>query len=87
MHNICGCLIQTAPALAPAAWVAIAATPGCEVHAEDRGRLVVTIEDTAERRAADIIMDLHQIPGVLGVTLTYHHFEARDDAAPAATAA
>lgn len=86
MHNICGCLIQTAPALAPAARDAIAATAGCEVHAEDRGRLVVTIEDTAERRAADIIMDLHQIKGVLGVTLTYHHFEALDKV-PTATAA
>ena len=42
---------------------------------------------TPERRAADIIMDLHQIPGVLGVTLTYHHFEALDDDAPRATAA
>ena len=87
MHNICGCLIQTAPALAPAARAAIAATAGCEVHAEDRGRLVVTIEDTAERRAADTIMDLHQIKGVLGVTLTFHAFEARDDAAPTTTAA
>ncbi|TKD21393.1 nitrate reductase [Rhodobacter capsulatus] len=87
MHNICGCLIRTAPAHGPAARAGIAATPGCEIHAEDRGRLVITVEDTPDRRAADIIMDLHQIKGVLGVTLTYHHFEALETDAPRATAA
>ena len=87
MHNICGCLIQTAPALSAPVRAAIAATAGCDIHAEDRGRLVVTIEDTAERRAADILMELHQIKGVLGVTLTYHHFAALEDDASPATAA
>ncbi len=86
MHNICGCLIQTAPRQTDAAQSAIAATQGCDVHAQDRGRIVVTIEDTPDRRAADIIMDLHQIPGVLGVTLTYHHFDAPDNETPHATA-
>lgn len=75
MLNICGCLVHAAPGTVGRVSDAIAATPGCEVHAEQDGRLVVTVEDTAQRRASDLIMDMHQIPGVLTITLTYHHFE------------
>jgi len=83
MLNICGCLVQTMPERTAAVIEAINASEGSEVHAHDKGRIVVTVEDTETRRASDLIMDLHQIPGVLGVTLTYHHFEALEDAAPA----
>ena len=43
--------------------------------ADDEGRFVVVVEDTKDRMASEIIMDLHQIPGVVSLTLTYHHFE------------
>jgi nitrate reductase NapD len=33
------------------------------------------VEDTPEKLASETIMDLHQIPGVISLTLTYHHFE------------
>ncbi len=47
---------------------------------ESRGfELNVEVPDAAERRAAsrisETIMALHQIPGVVSLTLTYHHFE------------
>lgn len=74
--NICGCLIHVADAKTDSARVAMQATPGVEIHAEgDDGRFVVVIEDTGDRLASDTIMDLHQIPGVLSLTLNYHHFE------------
>ena len=74
--NICGCLVHVLPARADAARDTIVATEGAEIHAQsDDGRLVVVVEDTATRMASEIIMDLHQIPGVISVTLTYHHFE------------
>ncbi|PCD77772.1 chaperone NapD [Pseudothioclava arenosa] len=79
MLNICGCLVQTNPAETAAVIAAIEATEGGEVHAHEKGRIVVTIEDTETQRASDQIMALHQIPGVLGVTLTYHHFEELED--------
>ena len=54
----------------------VAALEGAEIHgASDDGRLVVVVEDTGSRTAADQIMAMHQIPGVISVTLTYHHFE------------
>lgn len=75
MLNICGCLVHAAPGAAGRVQAALAAIPGVEVHAEDGGRIVVTVEDTETATAADRIMEMHQIPGVLTVTLTYHHFE------------
>lgn len=74
--NICGCLVHVARERAKSAKAAIEAHEGAEVHAtDDDGRFVVVVEDTGARRASEIIMDLHQIPGVVSLTLTYHHFE------------
>ncbi len=74
--NICGCLMHVTPETTQSAQDAIARTDGAEVHAAaEDGRLVVVVEDTPEKMASETIMDLHQIPGVISLTLTYHHFE------------
>lgn len=74
--NICGCLIHVAPNQVEATGAALAATPGTEIHGQsDDGRFVVVVEDVPHKLASETIMDLHQIPGVVSVTLTYHHFE------------
>ena len=75
MLNICGCLVHIMPDKARDVLQAIAGMDGCETHAQEDGRLVVTVEDTEDKSASDLIMDLHQIPGILTVTLSYHHFE------------
>ncbi|MEC9196668.1 MAG: chaperone NapD [Pseudomonadota bacterium] len=81
--NICGCLIHISQDKLLAARAQMEATDGVEVHAAtDQGRLVVVVEDTPDKRASDIIMDLHQIPGVISLSLNYHHFE--DLAVPSA---
>lgn len=75
MHNICGCLVHAMPEMTNSVIEGINAIEGGEVHAHEDGRIVVTIEDTETQLASEQIMDMHQIPGVLTVTLTYHHFE------------
>ncbi len=81
--NICGCLIHVAPDQAEAAAQAMRSTPGVEIHAQaEDGRFVVVVEDTSDRLASEIIMDLHQIPGVISLTLTYHHFEDLAESTP-----
>ena len=88
MMNICGCLVHTMPDMTDQVMSAIDATEGGEVHAHEDGRIVVTVEDTSDMRASDQIMEMHQIPGVLTITLTYHHFEeldGQDAAAPSPT--
>ncbi|SFB75183.1 chaperone NapD [Tropicimonas isoalkanivorans] len=78
--NICGCLLHAAPGQGQTVRQTAAGMAGVEVHAvtEDE-RLVVVVEDTADARASEIIMALHQIPGVISLTLTYHHFEDLED--------
>ncbi|MEX0277839.1 MAG: chaperone NapD [Ruegeria sp.] len=74
--NICGCLVHVAPGSVQGAQDAINRVNGAEVHAAtDDGRLVVVVEDTDERLASETIMDLHHVPGVISLSLTYHHFE------------
>ena len=74
--NICGCLVHIAPEMADDASSAMQAKDGVEVHARSEdGRFVVVVEDTEARFASETIMDLHQIPGVISLTLNYHHFE------------
>lgn len=87
MLNICGCLVHSAPERTDSVITAINACAGAEVHAHENGRIVVTVEDTADQRASDQIMAMHQIPGVLTVTLTYHHFEDLGEEETAATLA
>ena len=74
--NICGCLVHAAPEMAESVLDAMRAKDGVEIHAQtEDGRFVVVVEDTEARYASETIMDLHQIPGVISLTLTYHHFE------------
>ena len=74
--NICGCLVHIRPERAENAEQAMSALNGVEIYAKSEdGRFVVVVEDTADRLASETIMDLHQVPGVLSLTLTYHHFE------------
>ena len=81
--NICGCLIHIAPGQETAAQAAIEAFDGAEVHATSNdGRFVVVVEDTKEALASETIMALHQIPGVLSLTLNFHHFEELSETRP-----
>lgn len=74
--NICGCLVHAMPDRIDNVRQSMAQTDGVEVHAiTEDGRFVVVVEDTETRLASETIMDMHQIPGVVSLTLTYHHFE------------
>lgn len=74
--NICGCLVHVVPESMAALRPVVEAVEGVEVHAAaEDGRLVVVVEDTDTRLASETIMELHQIPGVISLALTYHHFE------------
>lgn len=81
--NICGCLVHVMPERADLAATEMTATDGVEIHGRSEdGRFVVVVEDTPARLASETIMDLHQIPGVVSLTLTYHHFEDLADTRP-----
>ena len=55
---------------------------GVEIHAETPdGRFVVTAEDTPDGSAADAVMRMHQLDGVLAAAMVYQYSDdaKRDD--------
>lgn len=83
--NICGCLVLVARPSVASCRAAMAGMDGVEIHAESPdGRLVVVVEDTATSRASDTLMALHGLPGVVSLTLNYHHFEDPSQRPPSA---
>ena len=51
--------------------------PGVEIHAETAdGRFIVTVEDVAGVSAADTVVQLHRLDGVLSAALVSQYSEA-----------
>lgn len=55
---------------------ALASIPGSEVHAVERGRVVVTVEDTPGHACADALLKVQQLDHVISLTLAYEHSES-----------
>jgi nitrate reductase NapD len=74
--NIAGLLVHAHPARRDAVRRRLAGLSGVEVHAASQdGRLIVTVEDTDDAPAADTVLALHRMEGVLSAAIVYHHFE------------
>lgn len=77
--NVCGLLAHVAQGKMDSVLKALDELNGVEVHAEtEDGRLVVTVEDTEELLAADMITKIDRIDGVINSSLVYHQFESLD---------
>ena len=74
--DISGVLVRTYPDNIDAVSQALSRMAGVEVHgANQDGRMVVTIEGGTGREAADLLVQMHNVPGVLSASLIYHQFE------------
>jgi nitrate reductase NapD len=72
--NICGVLVHVHPGRMEEVRQAVAGLPGTEVHhVTDDGRLIVTVEDTAECWASDTLAEISGVPGVITAALAYHY--------------
>lgn len=77
--NICGVLVRSWPERVDDIRQTLNGWDGVEVHmAEADGRMVVTVEDTAEEWAGQIITRMAALDGLLATTLIYHHCETGD---------
>ncbi len=75
-HNICGVLVHVDPSCLLPTCDALVAMPGVEIHEQsDDGRLVLTVEDTADQVAVATLAQLYEVPGVASAALVYHHCE------------
>ncbi|MBK1840641.1 chaperone NapD [Azospirillum sp. YIM B02556] len=54
---------------------AIAAMPGTELHIEQPGKMVVTVEGPHEGWIADRMTALHLLDGVFSAVMVFHHID------------
>lgn len=73
--NVCGVLVMAAPESGPVVEMTLNKIEGVEVHANNNGKLVVTVEGPNTRDFANKISDFSNIEGVLSTSLVYHEIE------------
>ena len=72
--NISSVVLRARPVALDAVRSALSILPGVEVHAAtEDGRLVLTLEDAGTASAADTFVRLHDIPGVMSVSMIYQY--------------
>lgn len=81
--NICGVLVFANPAKMDDVVSSLSALEGVEVHMSVRedGRVVATVEDTANAPAIESLTAIHKLDGVVSASIVYHNFETAQKAA------
>ncbi|MTJ83549.1 MAG: chaperone NapD [Telmatospirillum sp.] len=78
-HHLCGVLVYARSGEVEAVGDRLRRVSGVEVHQADQaGHLVVTVEDTEEEGAGQILTRLPAVEGVLSAALIYHHWEEQE---------
>jgi len=74
-YHVCGVLLMARPEHAPAVEQALNQMDGVELHANDSGRMVVTVEGAAYHECADRMNELAVLSGVASSSLVYHQID------------
>ena len=77
-YRVCGLLLMSRPEQRPIGRRAVAQSPGVELHANQGGRMVVTVEGDEYRQCADAITQLATLDGVASSSLVYHQIDTQD---------
>lgn len=73
--NISGVIVYAAPEQSDLVETSLNAIDGVEVHANEGGKLVVTVEHENINALADQVMKFQDIPKVMSVAMVYQHNE------------
>ena len=75
--SISGLILHSKPTQMSRVEAALSKLPGLEIHARtDDGTFIITIDEESDSGAADTVMHLSSIEGVLSTSLAYHNFES-----------
>ena len=77
-YHVCGLLLMARPERAPAVEQALSDIDGVELHANQGGRMVVTVEGHDYGDCANIMNRLATLDGVASSSLVYHQVENQD---------
>ena len=79
--DIASAVVHAAPGRADEVRAQLARLRGVEIHVETPdGRFIVTAEDTVEGSAADAVVQLHRLEGVLSAAMVYQYSDSQEDA-------
>lgn len=79
--DIASAVVHAAPGRRAEVRTQLERLAGLEIHAETpEGRFVVTVEDTDGAAAADTIMQLHRLDGVLNAAMVYQYSDTQENA-------
>lgn len=73
--HIASILVHLRPERREAVRAAVAAMAGVEIHADEAGKMIVTVEAPNEGRIADRMTAMHLLDGVMSAVLVFHHVE------------
>lgn len=74
-YHVCGLLLMSRPESAAKVEQALQGMDGVQLHANEGGRMVVTIEGSEYRACADRINELATLNGVASSSLVYHQID------------
>ncbi len=74
-YHVCGLLLLSRPESAAKVEQALRAMDGVQLHANEAGRMVVTIEGGEYRACADRMNELATLRGVASSSLVYHQID------------
>ncbi len=81
--SICSLVVFTKPEATEAVKAEIERHEGCEVPGYEAGKLVVLMDHPSRDVMSQTIMEIHNLTGVITVSLVYEYFEDNDTAARA----
>ncbi len=77
--HICGIVVHAQPEKIVELEPQLKQVEGVDIHASDEaGKLVVTVEGKEYRETVDKVTEIHNLPGVLSVSLVYQHAETEE---------
>ena len=77
-YHVCGVLLMSRPENAAMVAEALDGMSGVELHANEGGRMVVTVEGDEYRHCADTITELATLDGVASSSLVYHQIDSEE---------
>jgi len=78
--RVASLVVRTRPERVAPLQAEIGALPGCEVHAvQAEGRLIVTVDDRDGASPAENIVKVHNLGGVIGLSLVYEYCDDEID--------
>lgn len=78
-YHVCGVLLMSRPEQAAKVAEALSGMAGVQLHANQGGRMVVTVEGGEYRDCADRITELATLDGVASSSLVYHQIDTESE--------